>query len=286
MAKYSQTIVEPRSASDANTVNSDAGAFGNSFNFKKDRDGSIVQNNDELGYFGYFGYNGTSYDRAAYVIGHVDGVPGASGDMPGRLSFATAPDGSVTATVRMTIKSDGNVGIGTTAPATRLDVRTNVGEIARFSNTGNNQISSINFYKNTSSLLGKIQLNGSSDNSLSIVATNTLKLTGSTVENQVYTKLGSTAPAIKMKKLTGTSPAAEGGAAAIPHGMADISKILSTVVIVEDDTGRQFAPGYTLAAENEYQVYVDATNVLAVLASTNSGNLLSNPIRVLITYES
>jgi len=36
--------------------------------------------------------------------------------MPGRIEFLTAPDGTDSESIRMTIKNDGNVGIGTTSP--------------------------------------------------------------------------------------------------------------------------------------------------------------------------
>jgi len=104
------------------TTSSSADEFANSFGFKKERSGSIVQSGDELGYIDFRGYNGTSYDRCALIIANVDGTPGASGDMPGRLAFHTTPDGSDIGLERMTIKSDGKVGIGTSSPSAKLHV--------------------------------------------------------------------------------------------------------------------------------------------------------------------
>ena len=51
----------------------------------------------------------------------VDGTPGTN-DMPGRIQFFTTADGSATNTERMRITNSGNIGIGTTAPATNLHV--------------------------------------------------------------------------------------------------------------------------------------------------------------------
>ena len=89
------------------------------FDFQRSRgttDGSltIVANNDVLGYLIFRGSNGTGFSDAAYITASVDGTPGASNDMPGRLTFSTSADGSASPTERMRIDSSGNVQIGTT----------------------------------------------------------------------------------------------------------------------------------------------------------------------------
>lgn len=91
-----------------------ASANGSSVFLQKNRAGSIVQSGDEIGNVAFKGWNGTSYDIGAYVRAFVDGTPGASGDMPVRLSFWTTPDGSATPVERMRISQAGNVGINTT----------------------------------------------------------------------------------------------------------------------------------------------------------------------------
>tara|TARA_A100001201_G_scaffold823_2_gene2184 strand:+ start:11 stop:1960 length:1950 start_codon:yes stop_codon:yes gene_type:complete len=98
--------------------------------FSKSRGGSIagntvVQSGDRLGSIFFFGNDGTdSNSIAASIRCEVDGTPGAN-DMPGRLRFATTPDGSETALTRMTIQNDGDVLIGTTSGVQngRLEVR-------------------------------------------------------------------------------------------------------------------------------------------------------------------
>ena len=66
----------------------------------------------------YFrGANGASYTNAAIINCEVDGLPGATNDMPGRLVFATAPDGPGAPTERMRIDNAGDVAIGGTTPA-------------------------------------------------------------------------------------------------------------------------------------------------------------------------
>lgn len=76
---------------------------------------TIVQNGDAIGLVAFNAANGTGYDRAAYIAAEVGGVPGASGDMPGRLLFGTTPDGSATTLERMRIISTGQVIIGATS---------------------------------------------------------------------------------------------------------------------------------------------------------------------------
>jgi hypothetical protein len=83
---------------------------------------TIVASGDTLGTLAFSGANGTGYSDAAYIQGFVDGTPGASADMPGRLVFSTSADGSATPTERMRITSTGNVGIGTSSPSSKLQV--------------------------------------------------------------------------------------------------------------------------------------------------------------------
>ena len=84
---------------------------------------SIVADNDYLGtidFLGYIGSSGdsyTNYQRGARILSRADGTPSnATGDMPGDISFWTCPEGSDLIQERMTIRTDGKVGIGTTIP--------------------------------------------------------------------------------------------------------------------------------------------------------------------------
>lgn len=56
---------------------------------------TVVQNGDNLLLISAYGSDGTAYQQAAQIGFSVDGVPGA-GDMPGRITFSTSPDGSGT----------------------------------------------------------------------------------------------------------------------------------------------------------------------------------------------
>ena len=126
-----------------NTYRNDAAGSG--VFFQKSRSATIgtntiVQNGDAIGSIYFNGANGTGYSEAAMIRGAVDGTPGATNDMPGRLQFYTTPDGSGTLTERMRISSNGTVGIGGASrnASTKLDVK---GIIACGSGTSDAEVS-------------------------------------------------------------------------------------------------------------------------------------------------
>jgi hypothetical protein len=82
---------------------------------------TVVADDDRVGALAFNGADGSADVQLAGIDAFVDGTPG-SNNMPGRLSFLTTPAGSATPVARMTIKSDGNVGIGTAAPAHSLSL--------------------------------------------------------------------------------------------------------------------------------------------------------------------
>lgn len=76
-----------------------------------------------MGQLNFIGYDGNSYEESAYIRGTVDGTIGGN-NVPGKLSFVLeATNGS--AVERLTIRSSGNVGIGTTSPASLLSIQGN-----------------------------------------------------------------------------------------------------------------------------------------------------------------
>ena len=96
-------------------------AFATTLSLKKSRGATvgtntIVQSGDTIGTISFFGANGTGFNAAALINAEIDGTPGASNDMPGRLIFSTTADGSGTPTERMRIDSSGSVGIGMSSP--------------------------------------------------------------------------------------------------------------------------------------------------------------------------
>lgn len=111
-----------------------------------------------------------------------------------------------------------------------------------------------------------------------------LKYTGNT-EISGYTELGSTAPAIKMAKLTGTTSGAQGGTVTIAHGVANPSKILSVSIHVEYISGSSVPADYNINPGYEFTYYINGGNIVIFNKASNSANILSKPIRVLVTYE-
>ena len=94
-----------------------ANAHGSYLTFGKSRGTStaattIVQNDDTIGTITFNGADGTNLDHVfAEIKGQVDGTPGEN-DVPGRLTFFTTPDGTITSTERLRIHANGRVGIG------------------------------------------------------------------------------------------------------------------------------------------------------------------------------
>jgi hypothetical protein len=69
----------------------------------------IVQNGDLLGTIQFEGDCGEGMAPAASISAEVDGVPGLTNDMPGRLIFRTCSDNTIFAAERMRISSTGLV---------------------------------------------------------------------------------------------------------------------------------------------------------------------------------
>ncbi len=90
---------------------------------------------------------------------------------------------------------------------------------------------------------------------------------------------------IKTKKLTGTTGATENSVTTMAHGLADINKIIGAQVLVTSSNSNRIPPVFTSVAEYEYDFYIDATDVRVALHATNSSNITSGAIMVLITYE-
>jgi len=99
---------------------------------------TILQSGDGIGTIFFQGANGTGYTSTAAINSIVDGTPGPTNDMPGRLGFFTTADGSGTLSERMRIDSSGRVGIGTEAPLTRTTV-VGAGQDSAITDAGNKE---------------------------------------------------------------------------------------------------------------------------------------------------
>jgi hypothetical protein len=97
-----------------------------------------------------------------------------------------------------------------------------------------------------------------------------------------YTVLGA-GPAIKTKKITGTTAATQGAAVGVAHGLT-LAKILSVSVFV-NIVGRSVPPGFVGIAGEEYSTATGTLNVNLYNSAANSINILSQPFTALIIYE-
>jgi hypothetical protein len=100
------------------------------------------------------------------------------------------------------------------------------------------------------------------------------------------TKLGGAgAPAILTKKLTGTTNALQNGQSSILHDL-DSSKILAVDVLVEYGVpGFYVPPSYLVNPGFEFSFYVTNTSIIIWNRNANSVNILSKPVKILVTYE-
>lgn len=85
---------------------------------------TIVVSGDTLGTVNFTGANGTGFSSAAQIRGESDGTPGATNDMPGRLSFLTSADGSATPTEHLRISQAGLITLPTITTDATLTTRT------------------------------------------------------------------------------------------------------------------------------------------------------------------
>ena len=92
------------------TKRSTADQWAEQFRGRKNRAGSIVQDNDDILTILGQGYDGSAYRDAAKIEIEIDGTPGSQ-DMPGRLLFSTTADGANSSTERLRISSAGAIGI-------------------------------------------------------------------------------------------------------------------------------------------------------------------------------
>lgn len=100
-----------------------------------------------------------------------------------------------------------------------------------------------------------------------------------------FTKLGSDAPAIKHKLLTGNTATTEGGLVSQVHGLSD-AKIVSVTVLVVSLSGSQthVPPGYPVVGL-QYSFFVENGSVYIRNTAASSSAILNKPYKVFITYQ-
>lgn len=99
-----------------------------------------------------------------------------------------------------------------------------------------------------------------------------------------FTNLGTAAPKIKMKKLTGTSAAAQNAWVNVAHGLT-LAKIISVNIIMTIPGFVNLPPSYTFQSGYQYDYQVAAANIVVINSVTNSANILSKAFTILIVYE-
>lgn len=202
-----------------------------------------------------------------------------------KITFRTTANGTVSPIDRMTIDENGFMGIGSGTPEFPLHLQStspilnsSTGAFSIGSTTGahlNFDGNEINAWNNTAGNTlflnywsnAKVQIgNGSTGN---------LDVNG-------FSNLGDGAPAIKMKKLTGTTSSSATGSVSIPHGLTG-TKILSIDVLVEYSSGDYIPPSYTPGTGFEYSYYLSGSNIN--ILNISGASILSKPIKIIVTYE-
>jgi hypothetical protein len=187
----------------------------------------------------------------------------------------------------------GNVGIGTPSSVnSKLTVSSNDTNILSLkSTTGYTQITMDDanpndVYLSTSS--GDFDIwTGGNNRRLSILTNGNMGIGESSpttkLEVNGFTKLGSDAPAIKVKKFTGTTSADQNGFATFLHGLTT-SKIISATAMVEYNPDG-FVPSSYRRVGYEFEFYIEGDTFYIWNSISNSAAILSKPFKVLITYE-
>jgi hypothetical protein len=252
---------------------------------------TLAENGIQRGYIGSFAGNPEDVDFGTYA-GNTGSVHLTTNDTP-----------------KLTVISSGNVGIGTTTPDATLTVKSPIGKIATFDGPDGSWIyfsengvpkgyigsfagnaDDVDFGTGGTNAAGSVHLTTNAGPKLTVINNGNVGI-GTTVpttklEVNGATKLGTDAPAIKMKKLTGTTSATQGGQTNIAHGL-NSTKILAVNVLVQylATAGFDVPPSYNANPGYEFDYYISSTDVIVWLKTGNSANILSKPIKILVTYE-
>lgn len=112
----------------------------------------------------------------------------------------------------------------------------------------------------------------------------TVKGTGN-VEHTNYTKLGESSPAIKVKKLTGTTGSAANTTGSVAHGV-DVTKILSVSGYFINNASQRVSFSFTRDSGAQLvELFWDATNIHTVTGPGTTSACWSKSFTIFITYE-
>lgn len=106
----------------------------------------------------------------------------------------------------------------------------------------------------------------------------------SKLEVNGFSKLGTDAPAIKIKKIITTSPAIEGATINLEYEL-NPAKIIAIQVILEYNPNQYIPPSYDGNPSYWYDWYLSGERIYVKTKSGSSSSILSKPIKILITYE-
>ena len=245
------------------------------------------------------------------VLGAVNFLDGSGPAALGQLMYHKANGMTINTAgaERLRIDTNGNVGIGVAAPLRPLHLEGAVAGagLAYVRNTDPTGWSGIDFGSAPAGALAFVGFNNASQSGyvgtasahafrvftngtarVHVNATGEVGIGTSAPTSQLevngYTKLGSNAPAIRQIELTGTTAANEGTFVDIAHGLTG-GKIISVTVLIEYAAGNWIPTGYTINPEYLADFVVGATNIRLYNHNGSSGNILSKPVKVLITYK-
>ena len=210
------------------------------------------------------------------------------------IKFTTFTNGG-SGSERMRILSNGNVGIGTSTPNVPLGFPAVLGKKITLYPGGTGDVGMavqgnlLQIYSDNpgADIAFGYDVSGTMTERMRIKGNGNVGIGTTTpaasLEVNGYSKLGSDAPSIKVKKLTGTTAATEGGFVNIAHGLTT-SKILSISIMVEHLPDYLIGPNGNVTGLHFF-FYVVGSNIQIFNQSGDSANILSKPIRILITYE-
>lgn len=109
-------------------------------------------------------------------------------------------------------------------------------------------------------------------------------------EISAFTKLGSDAPGVKIKKITATTPSSEGGLISFAHGIAEEEKIISATAVIRynifaNDSVIIPPGGNTGINETTYGFRIQGPFAIVKLSPSESGGLLNREVVITIMYE-